>query len=192
MNSASNGWSGTGSVDALLYGRPTWPHVQILLTWIIASAKLTSCHWRPKHSYIRSPVPAAKSVSVRSGSRRLDTTAYACSGVRIIASYPLVVLQRTKRIGFDSWFRGSRPYLWPCLYTKDMTRRVLSSVGLARFSSFFRALSHCSISNGSMPSAILFPHRGSRRFRRTRSYPFMVLCALGRLDSQHSTHSCSA
>jgi hypothetical protein len=28
--------------------------------------------------------------------------AYACSGVRIIASYSLVVLQRTKRIGFDS------------------------------------------------------------------------------------------
>ncbi len=32
------------------------------------------------------------------------------AGVRIIASYPLVVLQRTKRIGFDSWFRGISPY----------------------------------------------------------------------------------
>ena len=31
------------------------------------------------------------------------------------------------------------------------------------------ALSHCSTSNGSMPSAILFPHGGSRRFRGTRS-----------------------
>jgi hypothetical protein len=29
----------------------------------------------------------------------LSSTTYACSGVRIIASYPLVVLQRTKRIG---------------------------------------------------------------------------------------------
>jgi len=41
-------------------------------------------------------------------------------------------------MGFDSWFRGSRPYLWPCLYTNDMTRRVLSSVGLARSPSFFQ------------------------------------------------------
>src|SRR6266480_3070537 len=101
-------------------------------------------------------------------------------------------LQRTKRMGFDSWFRAIRPYLWPCLYTKDMTRRVLSSVGYAKSPSFFRALSHCSTSNGSMPSAILLPHRGSRRFRRTRSYPFMVGCALGRIDSEHSSNSCSA
>jgi hypothetical protein len=41
-------------------------------------------------------------------------------------------------------------------YTRDMTRRVLSSVGLARSPSFFKALSHCSTSNGSMPSAMLF------------------------------------
>src|SRR5437660_12359614 len=128
MNSASNGWSGTGPFDALLFGKPTWPHVQVRRTWIIPSAKLTSSHCKAKHSDIRRPVPAAKSVRVRSGSRRLHTIAYACSGVRIIASYPLVVLQRTKRMGFDSWFRGIRPYLWPCLYTKDMTRRVLSSV----------------------------------------------------------------
>src|SRR6266436_3368800 len=139
MKSASNGWSGTGPFDALLFGKPTWPHVQVRRTWIIPSAKLTSCHCKPKHSDIRRPVPAAKSVRVRSGSRRLHTIAYACSGVRIIASYPLVVLQRTKRMGFDSWFRGIRPYLWPCLYTKDMTRRVLSSVGLARSPSFFKA-----------------------------------------------------
>ena len=32
----------------------------------------------------------------------VGNTAYACSGLRIIASYSLVVLQRTKRIGFDS------------------------------------------------------------------------------------------
>ena len=51
-------------------------------------------------------------------------------------------------MGFDSWFLGIRPYLWPCLYTKDMTRRVLSSVGLASSSSFFKGLSHCSTSNG--------------------------------------------
>src|SRR6201981_1767696 len=138
MNSASNGWSGTGPLDALLLGKPTWLHVQVRRTWIIPSAKLTSCHCKPRHSDIRRPVPAAKSVRVRSGSRRLPTIAYACSGVRIIASYPLVVLQRTKRMGFDSWFRGIRPYLCLCLYTKDMTRRVLSSVGLARCPSFSR------------------------------------------------------
>src|SRR5437879_6387482 len=187
MKSASNGWSGTGPFDALLFGKPTWPHVQVRRTWIIPSAKLTSCHCKPKHSDMRSPVPAAKSVRVRSGSRRLHTIAYACSGMRIIASYPLVVLQRTKRMGFDSWFRGIRPYLWPCLYTKDMTRRVLSSVGLARCPSFFKALSHCSTSNGSIQSAILLPHRGTRRFRRTHSYPFMVVYSLGRIDSEHST-----
>src|SRR3989440_9575478 len=61
MNSASNGWSGTGPFDALLFGKPTWPHVQVRRTWIIPSAKLTSCHCKPKHSDIRSPVPAAKS-----------------------------------------------------------------------------------------------------------------------------------
>src|SRR6266478_3979633 len=140
MNSASNGWSGTGPFDALLFGKPTRPHVQVRRTWIIPSAKLTSCHCKPKHSDIRSPVPAAKSVRVRSGSQRLHTIAYACSGVRIIASYPVVVLQRTRRMGFDSWSRGIRPYRWPCLYTKDITRRVLSSVGLARSST--RVLDH--------------------------------------------------
>src|SRR2546430_1767619 len=57
-------------------------------------------------------------------------------GVRIIASYPLVVLQRTKRMGFDSWLQGIRPYLGHAYTTKDMTRRVLSSVGLARPPSF--------------------------------------------------------
>src|SRR6202011_3625193 len=108
MKSASNGCSGTGPFEALLFGKPTWPHVHVRRTWIIPSAKLTSCHCKPKHSDIRRPVPAAKSVRVPSGSRRLHTIAYACSGVRIIASYPLVVLQRTKRMGFDSWFRGSK------------------------------------------------------------------------------------
>src|SRR5438093_13480513 len=73
MKSASNGWSGTGPFDALLFGKPTWPHVQVRRTWIIPSAKLTSCHCKPKHSDIRRPVPAAKSVRVRSGSRRLHT-----------------------------------------------------------------------------------------------------------------------
>src|SRR5437870_3982506 len=164
MNSASNGWSGTGPFDALLFGKPTWPHVQVRRTWIIASAKSTSCHCRPKHSDMRRPVPEARSVSVRSGSCRLISTAYACSGVRIIASYPLVVLHRTKRMGFDSWFRGSRPYLWPCLYTNDMTRRVLSSVELASSPFFFKVLSHCSTSNGSIPSAILLLHRWSMGF----------------------------
>ena len=42
-----------------------------------ASAKLTSCHCSPRHSEIRRPVPAAKSVRVRSGSCRLSSTAYA-------------------------------------------------------------------------------------------------------------------
>src|SRR5580692_1208817 len=60
MKSASIGWSGTGPLDALLFGKPTWPHVQVRRTWIIASAKLTSCHYKPKHSDIRRPVPAAK------------------------------------------------------------------------------------------------------------------------------------
>src|ERR1700739_4854652 len=50
MKSASNGWSGTGPFDALLFGKPTWPHVQVRRTWIIPSAKLTSCHCKPKHS----------------------------------------------------------------------------------------------------------------------------------------------
>src|SRR5437016_3608515 len=49
MKSASNGWSGTGPFDALLFGKPTWPHVQVRRTWIIPSAKLTSCHCKPKH-----------------------------------------------------------------------------------------------------------------------------------------------
>ena len=30
------------------------------------------------------------------------------------ASYAVVVLQRTKRIGLDSWFQGISPYRWPC------------------------------------------------------------------------------
>ncbi len=42
-----------------------------------------------------------------------------------------------------------------------MTRRILSSVGLARSFSFFKAFSHCSNSSGSMPSAILLLHRVS-------------------------------
>src|SRR5437868_1710527 len=99
MNSASKRWSDTGPFDALLFGKPTWPHAQVRRTWIIPSAKLTSYHCKPKHSEIRRPVPAAKSVRVRSGSRRLHTIAYACSGVRIIASYPLVVLQPDKAHG---------------------------------------------------------------------------------------------
>src|SRR5579859_1969475 len=37
MNSASNGWSGTGPFDALLFGKPTWPDVQVRRTWIIPS-----------------------------------------------------------------------------------------------------------------------------------------------------------
>jgi hypothetical protein len=117
MKSASNGWSGTGPLDALLFGKPTWPHVQVRCTWIIPSAKLTSCHCKPKHSDIRRPVPAAKSVRVRSGSLRLHTIAYACSGVRIIASYPLVVLLKAlKKEG-----HLANP-------TLDKTRRVMSLV----------------------------------------------------------------
>src|ERR1700730_6169547 len=61
MNSASNGWSGTGPFDSLLFGKPTWPHVQVRRTWIVPSAKLMSCHCKPKHSDIRRPVPAAQS-----------------------------------------------------------------------------------------------------------------------------------
>src|SRR5437660_10116696 len=61
MKSASNGWSGTGPFNALLFGKPTWPHVQVRRAWIIPSAKLTSCHCKPKHSDMRRPVPAAKS-----------------------------------------------------------------------------------------------------------------------------------
>jgi hypothetical protein len=44
MNSASNRWSGTGPFDALLFRKPTWPHVQVRRTWIIPSAKSTSRH----------------------------------------------------------------------------------------------------------------------------------------------------
>src|SRR6267142_4147516 len=62
-------------LDALLFGKPTCPHVHVRRTWIIASAKLTSCHCKPKHSDMRRPVPAAKSVTVRSGSRRFPTIA---------------------------------------------------------------------------------------------------------------------
>ena len=138
MKSASNGWSGTGPFDALLFGKPTWPYVQVRRTWIILSPKLMSCHCKPKHSDIRRPVPAAKSVRVRSGSWRLHTITYACSGVRIIASYPLVVLQRTKRMGFDSWFRGIRPYLWPFLYTKDMTATSLVECRIGKMSFLFQ------------------------------------------------------
>ena len=58
---------------------------------------------------MRRPVSEVRRVSVRSGSWRLSRTAYVCSRVRIIASYPLVVLQRTKRIGFDSCVRGISP-----------------------------------------------------------------------------------
>src|SRR5216684_1639226 len=74
-----------------------------------ASAKLTSCHCSPKHSEIRKPVPAAKSVRVRSGSGRLSITANACLGLRIIASYSLVVLQRTKREDAALQIEGLRP-----------------------------------------------------------------------------------
>ena len=112
--------------EALLFGTPTWPHVHVRRTWIIASAKLTSCHCRPKHSDMRRPVPEASSISVRSRSRRLSSTEYACSGVRIIASYPLVVLQRTKRIGFDSWMRGISPYR--CLKAQGKSERQRSIV----------------------------------------------------------------
>jgi hypothetical protein len=44
----------------------------------------------------------AADFTIGSPATRLSNTAYACSGVRIIASYSVVVLQRTKRIGFDS------------------------------------------------------------------------------------------
>src|SRR5882762_3324333 len=39
MNSASNGWSGTGPFDALVFGKPTWLHIHVRRTCIIASAK---------------------------------------------------------------------------------------------------------------------------------------------------------
>jgi hypothetical protein len=55
MNSASNEWSGTGPFKALVLGKPTWPHVQVRRTWIIASAKLTSSHCKPRHSEMRRP-----------------------------------------------------------------------------------------------------------------------------------------
>src|SRR5229473_5861593 len=74
-----------------------------------ASAKLTSCPCSPKHSEIRKPLPAAKSVRVRSGSGRLSITANACLGLRIIASYSLVVLQRTKREDAALQIEGLRP-----------------------------------------------------------------------------------
>ena len=86
MNSASKGCSGTGPFEALLFGQPTLPHVHVRRTWMTVSAKLTSCHCSPRHSEMRRPVPAAKSVRVRSGSLRLSNTAYACSGVRIIGT----------------------------------------------------------------------------------------------------------
>jgi len=39
MNFANNGWSGTGPCEVFVLGKPTWPHVQVRRTWIIASAK---------------------------------------------------------------------------------------------------------------------------------------------------------
>src|SRR5258706_13061649 len=66
-------------------------------------------------SYLMSRVMITNSFNVHYYERYVNSAYF---------SYPLVVLQRTKRMGFDSRFRGIRPYLWPCLYTKDMTRRV--------------------------------------------------------------------
>src|SRR5438876_7719659 len=60
MYSASNEWSSTGPFEALVLGKPTWPHVQVRRTWIIASAKLTSCHCKPRHSEMRRPVASSQ------------------------------------------------------------------------------------------------------------------------------------
>src|SRR6267143_6650662 len=66
-NSDNKGCKGTGPFEALLFGKPTLPHVHVRRIRINASAKLTSCHCKPKHSEMRRPVPAANSVRVRSG-----------------------------------------------------------------------------------------------------------------------------
>src|SRR5271169_4014363 len=83
MNSASNGCSGTGACEALLFGTPIRPQVQVRRTLMVDSPKLTSCHCNPRHSEILSPVLAASSVRVRSGSCSCISTANACGGVRI-------------------------------------------------------------------------------------------------------------
>jgi hypothetical protein len=73
----------------------------------------------------------------------------------------------------------------------DITRRILSSVGLASLSSRFKSFSHCSTSRSSTPNATRLPHRGSRRLRMTRSYPLTVGYAFELMDSSRSPSSCS-
>ena len=106
---------GTGAFDALLLGLPTLLAIHVRRTKICCLRKSTSCHCKPRHSETLSPVAAAKSVSVRSGSGSVISKSKACFGVRIRASYSLVVLQRTKRSGFDASSRGIRPYRMPLL-----------------------------------------------------------------------------
>jgi hypothetical protein len=45
----------------------------------------------------------------------------------------------------------------------DITRRILSTVGFSCPSSFFAACNHCSISNGSTPSATRLPQRAPKK-----------------------------
>jgi len=97
---------GTGALDAILFGKPTLPASHVRRTKICCLRKSTSCHCNPRHSETLRPVAAAKRVNVRSGSGRAISKSKACLGVRIKASYSLVVLQRTKRSGFDSSLRG--------------------------------------------------------------------------------------
>jgi DNA-binding MarR family transcriptional regulator len=47
MNSASKGCNGTGPFEALLFGQPTWPHVQVRRTWMTV-VRMLECLDRKK------------------------------------------------------------------------------------------------------------------------------------------------
>src|SRR5260370_11287009 len=102
MNPARRGCMGTGAFDALLFGKPTLPDNHVRRTKICCLRKSTSCYCKPRHSETLSPVAAAKSVSVRSGSGRVMNRSNACFGVWIDDSYSLVVLHQTNRLGIDA------------------------------------------------------------------------------------------
>ena len=47
----------------IIIGKPTLPHVHVRRTWMTTSAKLTSCHCRPRHSEMRTPLLAGVDAS---------------------------------------------------------------------------------------------------------------------------------
>ena len=121
MTSASRSLIGTGLPLVLVLGFPICPSIQVRLIRILWFRKSTSCHCKPRHSLIRSPVAAAKIVSVRSNGGKPFTRIQACSGFRTTASYSLHVSQVTQCNGLVPWSRAMSSCFWrDCRFGSSM------------------------------------------------------------------------